>query len=170
MRTFQQIILTLQDHWDKQGRACCNLLTWKSVQVPATPPRFLRAIGPEPWKAAYVQSGRRPKDGRYGENPNRLQHYYHFKWLEAGTPPIFWISIWAALRHWVLTSKKNDIRFVETIKNPTLGMGAWLGGLVERHGGHAVHHFQQVGGIDCKPATGEITYGLERLAMYLQSR
>jgi glycyl-tRNA synthetase alpha chain len=131
---------------------------------------FLRAIGPEPWKAAYVQPSRRPKDGRYGENPNRLQHYYQFQVVLKPAPEDILDLYLGSLAALGLDLKTNDIRFVEDDwENPTLG--AWgLGWEVWLNGMEVTQftYFQQVGGIDCRPATGEITYGLERLAMYLQ--
>jgi glycyl-tRNA synthetase alpha chain len=170
MRTFQQIILTLQDYWDKQG---CALLQPFDMEVGAGTSHtatFLRAIGPEPWKAAYVQPSRRPKDGRYGENPNRLQHYYQFQVVLKPAPADILDLYLGSLEALGFDLKKNDIRFVEDDwENPTLG--AWgLGWEVWLNGMEVTQftYFQQVGGIDCKPATGEITYGLERLAMYLQ--
>ena len=170
MRTFQQIILTLQDYWDKQG---CALLQPFDMEVGAGTSHtatFLRAIGPEPWKAAYVQPSRRPNDGRYGENPNRLQHYYQFQVVLKPAPADILDLYLGSLEALGFDLKKNDIRFVEDDwENPTLG--AWgLGWEVWLNGMEVTQftYFQQVGGIDCKPATGEITYGLERLAMYLQ--
>ena len=131
---------------------------------------FLRAIGPEPWKAAYVQPSRRPKDGRYGENPNRLQHYYQYQVVLKPAPSNILELYQGSLEALGFDLQKNDIRFVEDDwENPTLG--AWgLGWEVWLNGMEVTQftYFQQVGGIDCKPATGEITYGLERLAMYLQ--
>jgi len=169
MRTFQQIILTLQDYWDKQG---CALLQPFDMEVGAGTSHtatFLRAIGPEPWKAAYVQPSRRPKDGRYGETPNRL-HYYQFQVVLKPAPADILDLYLGSLEALGFDLKKNDIRFVEDDwENPTLG--AWgLGWEVWLNGMEVTQftYFQQVGGIDCKPATGEITYGLERLAMYLQ--
>jgi glycyl-tRNA synthetase alpha chain len=131
---------------------------------------FLRALGPEPWKAAYVQPSRRPKDGRYGENPNRLQHYYQYQVVLKPAPANILELYLGSLEALGFDLKKNDIRFVEDDwENPTLG--AWgLGWEVWLNGMEVTQftYFQQVGGIDCKPITGEITYGLERLAMYLQ--
>ena len=131
---------------------------------------FLRAIGPEPWKAAYVQPSRRPKDGRYGDNPNRLQHYYQYQVVLKPAPYNILDMYLGSLRALGFDLKKNDVRFVEDDwENPTLG--AWgLGWEVWLNGMEVTQftYFQQVGGIDCRPATGEITYGLERLAMYLQ--
>jgi glycyl-tRNA synthetase alpha chain len=131
---------------------------------------FLRSLGPEPWKAAYVQPSRRPKDGRYGENPNRLQHYYQYQVVLKPAPANILELYLGSLEALGFDLKKNDIRFVEDDwENPTLG--AWgLGWEVWLNGMEVTQftYFQQVGGIDCKPITGEITYGLERLAMYLQ--
>ena len=170
MLTFQQIILKLQSYWDAQG---CALLQPYDMEVGAGTSHtatFLRAIGPEPWKAAYVQPSRRPKDGRYGENPNRLQHYYQFQVVLKPAPANILELYLGSLEALGFDLKKNDIRFVEDDwENPTLG--AWgLGWEVWLNGMEVTQftYFQQVGGIDCKPATGEITYGLERLAMYLQ--
>jgi glycyl-tRNA synthetase alpha chain len=170
MLTFQQIILTLQTYWDQQG---CALLQPYDMEVGAGTSHtatFLRAIGPEPWKAAYVQPSRRPKDGRYGENPNRLQHYYQYQVVLKPAPANILELYLGSLEALGFDLKKNDIRFVEDDwENPTLG--AWgLGWEVWLNGMEVTQftYFQQVGGIDCKPATGEITYGLERLAMYLQ--
>ncbi len=170
MQTFQQIILTLQDYWDKQG---CALLQPYDMEVGAGTSHtgtFLRALGPEPWKAAYVQPSRRPKDGRYGENPNRLQHYYQYQVVLKPAPANILELYLGSLEALGFDLKKNDIRFVEDDwENPTLG--AWgLGWEVWLNGMEVTQftYFQQVGGINCKPITGEITYGLERLAMYLQ--
>jgi len=170
MLTFQQIILTLQQYWDQQG---CTLLQPYDMEVGAGTSHtatFLRAIGPEPWKAAYLQPSRRPKDGRYGENPNRLQHYYQFQVVLKPAPANILELYLGSLEALGFDLKQNDIRFVEDDwENPTLG--AWgLGWEVWLNGMEVTQftYFQQVGGIDCKPITGEITYGLERLAMYLQ--
>ena len=170
MLTFQQIILKLQQYWDAQG---CALLQPYDMEVGAGTSHtatFLRAIGPEPWKAAYVQPSRRPKDGRYGENPNRLQHYYQNQVVLKPAPSNILELYLGSLEALGFDLKKNDIRFVEDDwENPTLG--AWgLGWEVWLNGMEVTQftYFQQVGGIDCKPITGEITYGLERLAMYLQ--
>lgn len=168
--TFQEIILTLQHYWDKQG---CTLLQPYDMEVGAGTSHtgtFLRALGPEPWKAAYVQPVRRPKDGRYGDNPNRLQHYYQFQVVLKPSPKNILDLYLGSLKELGFDLKQNDIRFVEDDwENPTLG--AWgLGWEVWLNGMEVTQftYFQQVGGIDCKPITGEITYGLERLAMYLQ--
>jgi glycyl-tRNA synthetase alpha chain len=170
MLTFQQIILKLQSYWAEQG---CALLQPYDMEVGAGTSHtatFLRALGPEPWKAAYVQPSRRPKDGRYGENPNRLQHYYQYQVVLKPAPSNILELYLGSLTALGFDLKKNDIRFVEDDwENPTLG--AWgLGWEVWLNGMEVTQftYFQQVGGIDCKPITGEITYGLERLAMYLQ--
>jgi glycyl-tRNA synthetase alpha chain len=170
MLTFQQIILRLQSYWADQG---CALLQPYDMEVGAGTSHtatFLRALGPEPWKAAYVQPSRRPKDGRYGENPNRLQHYYQYQVVLKPAPANILELYLGSLEALGFDLKKNDIRFVEDDwENPTLG--AWgLGWEVWLNGMEVTQftYFQQVGGIDCKPITGEITYGLERLAMYLQ--
>jgi glycyl-tRNA synthetase alpha chain len=170
MLTFQQIILKLQSYWDAQG---CALLQPYDMEVGAGTSHtatFLRALGPEPWKAAYVQPSRRPKDGRYGENPNRLQHYYQYQLAPTPAPSHILELYLGSLQALGFDLKKNDIRFVEDDwENPTLG--AWgLGWEVWLNGMEVTQftYFQQVGGIDCRPITGEITYGLERLAMYLQ--
>jgi glycyl-tRNA synthetase alpha chain len=168
--TFQQIILTLQTYWSDRG---CALLQPYDMEVGAGTSHtatFLRSLGPEPWKAAYVQPSRRPKDGRYGENPNRLQHYYQFQVVLKPAPADILELYLGSLSALGFDLKKNDIRFVEDDwENPTLG--AWgLGWEVWLNGMEVTQftYFQQVGGINCKPMTGEITYGLERLAMYLQ--
>ena len=170
MLTFQQIILQLQQYWADHG---CALLQPYDMEVGAGTSHtatFLRAIGPEPWKAAYVQPSRRPKDGRYGDNPNRLQHYYQYQVVLKPAPDNILDLYLGSLRALGFDLTQNDIRFVEDDwENPTLG--AWgLGWEVWLNGIEVTQftYFQQVGGIDCRPATGEITYGLERLAMYLQ--
>jgi len=170
MLTFQQIILRLQDYWDQQG---CALLQPYDMEVGAGTSHtatFLRAIGPEPWRAAYVQPSRRPKDGRYGDNPNRLQHYYQYQVVLKPAPPDILDLYIGSLKAIGIEPTDHDIRFVEDDwENPTLG--AWgLGWEVWLNGMEVTQftYFQQVGGIDCNPTTGEITYGLERLAMYLQ--
>ena len=170
MLTFQQLILRLQDYWSRQG---CALLQPYDMEVGAGTSHtatFLRAIGPEPWKAAYVQPSRRPKDGRYGENPNRMQHYYQYQVVLKPSPRDIIDLYLGSLAAIGLDLSQNDVRFVEDDwENPTLG--AWgLGWEVWLNGMEVTQftYFQQVGGIDCKPITGEITYGIERLAMYLQ--
>jgi glycyl-tRNA synthetase alpha chain len=170
MFTFQEIILTLQRYWNNQG---CVLLQPYDMEVGAGTfhtATFLRALGPELWKAAYVQPVRRPKDGRYGNNPNRLQHYYQYQVVLKPSPDNIQDLYLNSLRGLGIDPTVNDIRFVEDDwESPTLG--AWgLGWEVWINGMEVTQftYFQQVGGIDCKPVLGEITYGLERLAMNLQ--
>ncbi len=170
MPTFQQLVLSLQDYWGQKG---CAILQPYDMEVGAGTSHtatFLRSLGPEPWRAAYVQPSRRPKDGRYGENPNRMQHYYQFQVVLKPSPPDILELYLGSLEAVGFDLGKNDVRFVEDDwENPTLG--AWgLGWEVWMNGMEITQftYFQQVGGIDCKPITGEITYGLERLAMYLQ--
>ena len=172
MQTFQQVILALQRYWDTQG---CALLQPYDMEVGAGTSHtatFLRALGPEPWRAAYVQPSRRPKDGRYGNNPNRLQHYYQYQVVLKPAPADIVDLYLGSLTALGLDLRQNDVRFVEDDwENPTLG--AWgLGWEVWLNGMEVTQftYFQQVGGLDCNPITGEITYGLERLAMYLQGR
>jgi glycyl-tRNA synthetase alpha chain len=168
--TFQDIILKLQNYWANQG---CAILQPYDMEVGAGTSHtatFLRSLGPEPWKATYVQPSRRPKDGRYGKNPNRLQHYYQLQVVLKPSPLDILELYLGSLKALDFNLKENDIRFVEDDwENPTLG--AWgLGWEVWLNGMEITQftYFQQVGGIDCKPITGEITYGLERLAMYIQ--
>ena len=170
MITFQDIILRLQSYWGSRG---CAVLQPVDMEVGAGTSHtatFLRSLGPEPWRAAYVQPSRRPKDGRYGDNPNRLQHYYQFQVVLKPSPPDILDLYLGSLEALGFDLRTNDVRFVEDDwENPTLG--AWgLGWEVWMNGMEITQftYFQQVGGIDCKPITGEITYGLERLAMYLQ--
>ncbi len=168
--TFQGLILALQDFWQQQG---CVLLQPYDMEVGAGtfhPATFLRAIGPEPWKTAYVQPSRRPTDGRYGENPNRLQHYYQYQVLLKPSPDNIQELYLESLRQLGINPLVHDIRFVEdNWESPTLG--AWgLGWEVWLNGMEVTQftYFQQVGGLECRPVSGEITYGLERIAMYLQ--
>ena len=170
--TFQQLILQLNAFWDRQG---CALLQPYDMEVGAGTfhtATFLRAIGPEPWKAAYVQPSRRPKDGRYGENPNRLQHYYQFQVVLKPSPVNIQDLYLESLRALGIDPKEHDLRFVEDDwESPTLG--AWgLGWEVWLDGMEVTQftYFQEVGGLPCKPVLGEITYGLERLALYLQGK
>jgi glycyl-tRNA synthetase alpha chain len=170
MITFQETILRLQSYWNQHG---CALLQPIDLEVGAGtshPATFLRAIGPEPWRAAYVQPSRRPKDGRYGDNPNRLQHYFQYQVVLKPSPLDILDLYLGSLTALGVDTRKNDIRFVEdNWENPTLG--AWgLGWEVWMNGMEITQftYFQQVGGLECRPITGEITYGLERLAMYLQ--
>ena len=170
-RTFQELIFALQHYWSQQG---CVILEPYDMEVGAGTfhtATFLRAVGPEPWRAAYVQPSRRPTDGRYGENPFRLQHYYQYQVAIKPSPlPILdlYLGSLAALG---LDPLVHDVRFVEdNWESPTLG--AWgLGWEVWLNGMEITQftYFQQVGGLDCRPVTGEITYGLERLSMYLQN-
>ena len=170
MLTFQEIILILQRYWSNQG---CVLLQPYDMEMGAGtfhPATFLRALGPEPWKAAYTQPSRRPKDGRYGNNPNRLQHYYQFQVVMKPSPNNIQDLYLDSLRELKIDLAINDIRFVEddwespTLGSWGLGWEVWLNGMEVTQ----FTYFQQVGGLDCKPVLGEITYGLERLAMNLQ--
>jgi len=170
--TFQQLILKLNAFWDRQG---CALLQPYDMEVGAGTfhtATFLRAIGPEPWNAAYVQPSRRPKDGRYGDNPNRLQHYYQYQVVLKPSPLNIQDLYLDSLRDLGINPLEHDIRFVEDDwESPTLG--AWgLGWEVWLDGMEVTQftYFQEVGGLACKPVLGEITYGLERLAMYLQGK
>ena len=168
--TFQQFIQQLEAFWSDQG---CILIQPLDLEVGAGtfhPATFLRAIGPEPWNAAYVQPSRRPTDGRYGENPNRLQHYYQYQVVMKPSPENIQDLYLESLEALGIDPKVHDIRFVEdNWESPTLG--AWgLGWEVWLNGMEVSQftYFQQVGGLECKPVMGEITYGAERLAMYLQ--
>jgi len=168
--SFQSIIMKLQHFWSDQG---CIILQPLDMEVGAGtfhPATVLRALGKNPWNAAYVQPCRRPTDGRYGLNPNRLQHYYQFQTVLKPSPDNIQELYLDSLDHLGINSKNNDIRFVEDDwESPTLG--AWgLGWEVWCNGMEVSQftYFQQVGGIDCFPITGELTYGLERLAMYIQ--
>jgi glycyl-tRNA synthetase alpha chain len=169
-RTFQDLILALQRYWADRG--CVILQPYDMPMGAGTfhAATFLRAIGPEPWSAAYVQPSRRPTDGRYGENPNRLQHYYQFQVVIKPSPLDIQQLYLDSLRALDVDPLVHDIRFVEdNWESPTLG--AWgLGWEVWLNGMEVTQftYFQQVGGLDCRPVTGEITYGLERIAMYLQ--
>ena len=168
--TFQDLILTLQAFWARQG---CLILQPYDMEVGAGtshPATTLRALGPKPWRAAYVQPSRRPKDGRYGENPNRLQHYYQYQVILKPSPKDVQAIYLESLKTLGIDPMRHDIRFVEDDwENPTLG--AWgLGWEVWCDGMEVTQftYFQQVGGFDCAPVSAEITYGLERLAMYVQ--
>ena len=170
MQTFQQLILTLNHYWDRNH---CTLLQPYDMEVGAGTfhtATFLRAIGPEPWNAAYVQPSRRPKDGRYGDNPNRLQHYYQYQVVLKPSPANILDLYVGSLQEIGIDPAQHDIRFVEDDwESPTLG--AWgLGWEVWLNGMEVTQftYFQEVGGIPCRPVMDEITYGLERLAMYLQ--
>ncbi|MFT6028725.1 MAG: glycyl-tRNA synthetase alpha chain [Oleiphilaceae bacterium] len=170
VKTFQGLILALQNYWASKG---CVILQPLDMEVGAGtfhPATFLRAIGPETWNAAYVQPSRRPTDGRYGENPNRLQHYYQFQVVMKPSPLNIQELYLESLKAMGIDTLVHDVRFVEdNWESPTLG--AWgLGWEVWLNGMEVTQftYFQQVGGIECYPVTGEITYGLERIAMYLQ--
>ena len=170
LNTFQGLILALQHFWAEKG---CVVLQPLDLEVGAGtfhPATFLRAIGPESWSAAYVQPCRRPTDGRYGENPNRLQHYYQFQVLLKPSPDNIQEIYLDSLKNLGFDTSIHDIRFVEdNWESPTLG--AWgLGWEVWLNGMEVTQftYFQQVGGLECHPVSGEITYGIERLAMYIQ--
>lgn len=168
--SFQQLIFKLQQYWSDEG---CGIAQPYDMEMGAGtfhPATFLRAIGPEPWRAAYVQPCRRPTDGRYGENPNRLQHYYQFQVLLKPSPDNIQQLYIDSLKAIGVDTNTHDIRFVEdNWESPTLGAWGlgwevWLDGMEISQ----FTYFQQIGGLDCKPVTGEITYGLERIAMCLQ--
>ncbi|MBI2717713.1 MAG: glycine--tRNA ligase subunit alpha [Rhizobiales bacterium] len=168
--SFQDLILTLHQYWSEKG---CVILQPYDMEVGAGtfhPATTLRAVGPRPWAAAYVQPSRRPKDGRYGENPNRLQHYYQYQVIIKPSPPDLQELYLGSLKAIGIDASLHDIRFVEDDwESPTLG--AWgLGWEVWCDGMEVSQftYFQQVGGLDCVPVSGELTYGLERLAMYVQ--
>jgi len=168
--TFQGLIQLLQSYWAEHG--CVVMQPYDNEMGAGTfhPATFLRSIGPEPWRAAYVQPSRRPTDGRYGENPNRLQHYYQFQVMLKPSPDNIQQLYLDSLKMLGIDPLEHDIRFVEdNWESPTLG--AWgLGWEVWLNGMEVTQftYFQQVGGLECRPVTGEITYGLERIAMYLQ--
>jgi glycyl-tRNA synthetase alpha chain len=169
-RTFQELLLTLQRYWAERG---CVILQPYDMEMGAGTfhtATFLRALGPEPWSAAYVQPSRRPTDGRYGDNPFRLQHYYQYQVVIKPSPPDIIELYLGSLRALGIDPLTHDIRLVEdNWESPTLG--AWgLGWEIWLNGMEVTQftYFQQVGGLDCRPVMGEITYGLERLAMYLQ--
>nr|WP_320136405.1 glycine--tRNA ligase subunit alpha [uncultured Amphritea sp.] len=168
--TFQGLILALQEYWSEQGCVVVQPLDMEVGAGTFHPSTFLRAIGPETWNSAYVQPSRRPTDGRYGENPNRLQHYYQFQVVMKPSPDNLQELYLGSLERMGLDLNVHDVRFVEdNWESPTLG--AWgLGWEVWLNGMEVTQftYFQQAGGIECYPITGEITYGLERIAMYLQ--
>ena len=170
LSSFQGLIQALQNYWSEQG---CVIMQPLDMEVGAGtfhPATFIRAIGPEPWCAAYVQPSRRPTDGRYGENPNRLQHYFQFQVLLKPSPDNFQELYLGSLEALGFDTLVHDIRFVEDDwESPTLGAWGlgweiWLNGMEVSQ----FTYFQQVGGLECQPVSGEITYGIERLAMYLQ--
>jgi glycyl-tRNA synthetase alpha chain len=169
--TFQELIARLQQYWADKG---CVVMQPLDMEVGAGtfhPATFLRSIGPEAWNAGYVQPSRRPTDGRYGENPNRLQHYYQFQVVMKPSPADFQELYLGSLEHLGIDTSVHDVRFVEdNWESPTLGAWGlgweiWLNGMEVSQ----FTYFQQVGGLECYPVTGEITYGLERIAMYLQA-
>jgi glycyl-tRNA synthetase alpha chain len=168
--SFQQLIFELQRYWSDLGCVIAQPYDMEMGAGTFHPATFLRAIGPEPWRAAYVQPSRRPTDGRYGENPNRLQHYYQFQVLLKPSPDDIQQLYLDSLKAIGIDSEVHDIRFVEdNWESPTLGAWGlgwevWLDGMEISQ----FTYFQQVGGLDCKPVTGEMTYGLERIAMCLQ--
>ena len=169
--TFQEIIFNLKSFWANKG--CVSLEPYDFPVGAATfhPATFLRALGPEPWKAVYAQPCRRPTDGRYGENPNRLQHYYQLQVLYKPSPDDIQDLYYESLAHIGIEKKDNDIKFVDdNWESPSLGAAGvgwevWLNGMEITQ----FTYFQQVGGQECKPVSGELTYGLERIAMHLQS-
>ncbi len=170
--SFQEIILKLQEYWGKHG---CIILQPYDMEVGAGtfhPATFLRAIGPEPWNAAYVQSSRRPTDGRYGKNPNRSQHFFQFQVVMKPSPLEIQDLYIGSLEYLGIDPKVHDIRFVEdNWESPTLGANGlgwevWLDGMEITQ----FTYFQQIGGMKCKPVMGEISYGLERLALFLQGK
>jgi glycyl-tRNA synthetase alpha chain len=169
-KTFQDLIFRLQSFWAKQGCVIAQPYDMEMGAGTFHPSTFLRAIGPEPWRAAYVQPSRRPTDGRYGENPNRLQHYFQFQVILKPSPDNLQDLYLDSLAELGIDPRVHDVRFVEdNWESPTLG--AWgLGWEVWLNGMEITQftYFQQVGGLDCRPVSGEITYGLERIAMYLQ--
>ncbi|OUR80287.1 glycine--tRNA ligase subunit alpha [Colwellia psychrerythraea] len=170
-KTFQGLILQLQDYWSRQGCAIVQPLDMEVGAGTFHPMTFLRSIGPEPISSAYVQPCRRPTDGRYGDNPNRLQHYYQFQVMLKPSPKNFQELYLNSLKELGVDPLVHDIRFVEdNWESPTLGAWGlgweiWLNGMEISQ----FTYFQQVGGLECTPVTGEITYGLERLAMYIQN-
>ncbi|MAX32213.1 MAG: glycine--tRNA ligase subunit alpha [Halomonadaceae bacterium] len=170
VKTFQGLILALQQYWAEQGCAIMQPLDMEVGAGTFHPATFLRSIGPETWNAAYVQPSRRPTDGRYGENPNRLQHYYQFQVVMKPSPADFQNLYLGSLERLGIDPLVHDIRFVEdNWESPTLGAWGlgwemWLNGMEVTQ----FTYFQQAGGIECYPVTGELTYGLERIAMYLQ--
>ena len=167
---FQQIIFRLSQFWAERGCAIVQPLDMEVGAGTFHPSTFLRSIGPEPWRSAYVQPSRRPTDGRYGDNPNRLQRYYQFQVLLKPAPPDFLELYLQSLQQIGIELKRHDLRLVEDDwESPTLGAWGlgwevWLNGMEVTQ----ITYFQQVGGLECDPVSGELTYGLERLAMYLQ--
>ncbi|ACL22261.1 glycyl-tRNA synthetase alpha chain [Desulfitobacterium sp. LBE] len=169
---FQDMILSLNQFWGEQGCIIAQPYDMEKGAGTFNPNTFLRALGPEPWKVAYIEPSRRPTDGRYGENPNRLQHYFQYQVIIKPSPDNIQELYLQSLERLGVNPKEHDIRFVEdNWESPTLG--AWgLGWEVWLDGMEVTQftYFQQCGGIDCKPVCAEITYGLERLAMYIQNK
>lgn len=169
---FQDMILSLNQFWGEQGCIIAQPYDMEKGAGTFNPNTFLRALGPEPWKVAYIEPSRRPTDGRYGENPNRLQHYFQYQVIIKPSPDNIQELYLQSLERLGINPKEHDIRFVEdNWESPTLG--AWgLGWEVWLDGMEVTQftYFQQCGGIDCKPVCSEITYGLERLAMYIQNK
>ncbi len=169
--SFQDLILALQQYWAERGCVIAQPYDMPMGAGTFHPSTFLRAVGPEPWSSAYVQPCRRPTDGRYGDNPFRLQHYYQYQVVIKPSPPDLQSLYLDSLRAIGIDTRVHDVRFVEdNWESPTLG--AWgLGWEVWLNGMEVTQftYFQQVGGLECRPVTGELTYGLERLAMYLQN-
>ena len=169
-RTFQELIFRLQRFWGERGCVVAQPYDMEMGAGTFHPATFLRAIGPEPWRAAYVQPSRRPTDGRYGENPNRLQHYYQFQVILKPSPPDLQALYLESLVELGIEQREHHVRFVEDNRESPplggwgLGWEVWLNGMEVTQ----FTYFQQVGGLDCRPVAGEITYGLERIAMYLQ--
>lgn len=169
---FQDMILTLNTFWGEQGCIIAQPYDMEKGAGTFNPNTFLRALGPEPWKVAYVEPSRRPTDGRYGENPNRLQHYFQYQVIIKPSPDNIQELYLQSLERLGINMKEHDIRFVEdNWESPTLGAWGlgwevWLDGMEVSQ----FTYFQQCGGIDCKPVCSEITYGLERLATYIQNK
>ncbi len=168
--TFQEIVLQLQTYWSKQGCLVLNPYDTEKGAGTLNPHTFLRALGPEPWRAAYVEPSRRPKDGRYGENPFRLQHYYQFQCIMKPAPADAQALYEGSLRALGIDTTQHDLRYVEddweqaTFGCAGLGWEVWLDGMEVSQ----FTYFQQVGGLEVDPITFEITYGLERIAMFIQ--
>ena len=169
---FQDMILSLDKFWGEQGCIIAQPYDMEKGAGTMNPATFLRALGPEPWNVAYVEPSRRPGDGRYGENPNRLQHYFQYQVILKPSPDNIQEIYLESLRRLGIVPEDHDIRFVEdNWENPSLGAGGlgwevWLDGMEITQ----YTYFQQCGGLECKPVSGEITYGLERLCMYLQKK
>ncbi|MCL2121967.1 MAG: glycine--tRNA ligase subunit alpha [Clostridiales bacterium] len=169
---FQDMILTLDQFWGEQGCIIAQPYDMEKGAGTMNPATFLRALGPEPWNVAYVEPSRRPGDGRYGENPNRLQHYFQYQVILKPSPDNIQELYLESLRRLGIVPEDHDIRFVEdNWESPTLGAAGlgwevWLDGMEVTQ----FTYFQQCGGLECKPVSGEITYGIERLCMYIQKK